>query len=101
MRVAPKSPAGWIQLLLLPFKVFVPASYVMITIQREYPGYRNDIGANTPFVIYGYLVSFVVLVFGALFLKTLGARKEYLSTCMFIAGLFLFVLLMLPYLAHS
>jgi hypothetical protein len=67
MKAIPRSAAGWLGLLLVPFKVFVPAGYLMVVIQRENLGYRNDIGAITPFVIYGYLWTFIVLVFGALF----------------------------------
>jgi hypothetical protein len=101
MKILPASGIEWFTLLLLPFKVFVPAGYLMVVIQRETLGYRMDTGPITPFVFGGYMVSFFVLVLGAMIQKSIGPRRAYLSTCAFIAGLFVFGFLFLPYLAHT
>ena len=101
MKILPTSGSEWFTLLLLPFKVFVPAGYLMVVIQRETLGYRMDTGPITSFVLAAYMVSFFVLVLGAMIQKSVGPRRAYLSTCAFIAVLFVFGFLLLPYLAHT
>jgi hypothetical protein len=101
MHVLPTSGRDWFSLLLIPFKVFVPAGYVMVVIERQNVGYRMDTGAIMPFVVSGYMVSFFVLVIGGMIQHRIGARKAYLSTCAFAAGVFVFGFLLLPYLAHT
>ena len=101
MKILPASGGKWLAMLLIPFKVFVPAGYLMVVIQREVLGYRMDTGAITPFVLDGYLVSFFVLVCGAMIQHSVGPRKAYLSTCAFAAGVLVFGFLLLPYLAHT
>jgi hypothetical protein len=101
MKILPASGSDWLAALLIPFKVFVPAGYLMVVIQREALGYRMDTGEITPFVLQGYMVTFFVLVLGAMVQRTIGPRRAYLSTCAFVAALFLFGFLLLPYLAHA
>jgi len=88
-------------MLLVPFKVFVPAGYLMVVIQREVLGYRMDTGAITPLILCGYILSLLVLVLGASIQRSIAPRRAYLSTCAFAAGVFLFGFLLLPYLAHT
>ena len=88
-------------MLLIPFKIFVPAGYLMVVMQRELLGYRMDTGAITPYVLNGYIVTFFVLVLGAMVQRSIGPRRAYLSTCAFAAGVFVFGFLLLPYLAHT
>ena len=101
MKILPASGGEWLATLLIPFKVFVPAGYLMVVIQQDVLGYRMDTGAITPVVVAGYLVSFPVLVCGALVQHRIGPRKAYLSTCAFAAGVLVFGLLLLPYLTHT
>lgn len=101
MKIIPASGSEWFALFLLPFKVFVPAGYLMAAIERDALGYRMDTGAIIPFVMLGYIVSFLVLVLGAMIQYSTGARREYRWTCGFIVGLFVFGYLTLPYLAHT
>ncbi len=101
MKILPASGSEWFALLLIPFKVFVPIGYLMVVIQRETVGYRMDTGAITPFVLNGYIVSFFVLLLGAIVQRSIGPRRVYLSTCAFAAGVFVFGWLLLPYLAHT
>ncbi len=101
MNILPKTASQWLAMLLVPFKVFVPAGYLMVVIQREALGYRMDTGAITPFVLGGYMLTFFVLVLGASIQRSIAPRRAYLSTCAFAAGVFLFGLLLLPYLAHT
>ncbi|MEI7941251.1 MAG: hypothetical protein WCK27_31635 [Verrucomicrobiota bacterium] len=100
MKILPRSGSAWLAMWLVPFKVFVPAGYLMVVIQREVLGYRMDTGAITPFILGGYILSFLVLVLGASIQRSLAPRRAYLSTCAFAAGVFLFGFLLLPYLAH-
>ena len=101
MKILPASGSEWLAMLLIPFKVFVPAGYLMVLIQREALGYRMDAGTITSFVLAGCFVSFFVLVCGALIQHSIGPRKAYLSTCAFAVGVLVFGLLLLPYLAHT
>jgi hypothetical protein len=101
MKILPASGGEWLAILLIPFKVFVPAGYIMLVIQRETLGYRMDTGAITPFVLAGYFVSFFILVCGAVIQRSIGPRRAYLSTCAFVAGVLVFGFLLLPYLAHT
>ncbi len=100
MRLFPSSGKEWFGLFLLPFKVFVPAGYIMVVIEREKLGYRMDTGEIVPFVLGGYVISFFVLVSGAMIQYWTGPQKAYLSTCGFVAVMFFFGFLLLPYLAH-
>ncbi len=88
-------------MLLIPFKVFVPAGYLMVAIQREALGYRMDTGAITSLVLAGYFVTLFVLACGAMIQHSIGPRRAYLSTSAFTAGVFVFGFLLLPYLAHT
>ena len=88
-------------MLLIPFKVFIPAGYLMVVLQRGVLGYRMDTGDITSFVLAGYVLSFLVLACGAVIQHSFGLRKAYLSTCAFAAGVFVFGFLLLPYLAHT
>jgi hypothetical protein len=101
VRILPTSGREWFALLLIPFKVFVPAGYLMVVIQRETLGYRVDTGAVTSFVLSGYIVTLLVLLFGGTIQHTIGPRRAYISTCVFAVGVFVFGLLLLPYLAHT
>jgi hypothetical protein len=101
MHILPTSGREWFALLLIPFKIFVPAGYLMVVMQRELLGYRMDTGAITPYVLNGYIVTFFVLVLGAMVQRSIGPRRAYLSTCAFAAGVFVFGFLLLPYLAHT
>lgn len=89
MRILPASGSEWFGLLLVPFKVFVPAGPLMVVIERQAWGYRPYFDAIImPFVVEGYIVTFCVLVLGAIIQRNFGWRKAYLSTCAFIAGVF-------------
>ena len=101
MKILPASGSEWFAMLLIPFKVFVPAGYLMVVIKREALGYRMDTGTITSFVLAGYFVSFFVLVCGAMIQHSIGPRRAYLSTCAFAAGVLVFGFLLLPYLAHT
>ena len=101
MKILPAPGSERFALLLVPFKVFVPAGYLMVLIQREVLGYRQDTGTITPFVLSGYIITFLVLVLGAMIQHSAEPRRAYLSTCAFIVALFIFGLLLLPYLAHT
>ena len=102
MRFIPTSGRDWFALLLVPFKIFVPAGWLALVVQRDMVGYRmNSPGLLASIVITGYLVSFSVLVIGALIQHSIGPRRAYLSTCGFIIALFVFGWLTLPYLAHT
>ena len=41
MKMTPKSGSDWFALALLPFKVFVPTGWLMVTIKRNIIGYRQ------------------------------------------------------------
>jgi hypothetical protein len=101
MKILPASGSEWFGLLLVPFKVFVPLGYLMVVIQREMLGYRMDTGVITPFVLNGYIISFLVLAAGAMIQRSIAPRRAYLWTCAFAASVFLFGWLLLPYLAHT
>jgi|SRR6516162_2678376 hypothetical protein len=102
MKIIPSSGTDWFALSLLPFKVFVPAGWLMLSIKREIIGYRMDnSGDLVMFVLGGYFITFIVLVLGAMLQYSAGARRQYLSTCAFIVALFVFGFLTLPYLAHT
>jgi len=101
MKILPASGSDWLALLLVPFKVFVPAGYLMVVIQREILGYRKDTGAITPLVLNGYIITFFVLVLGATIQRGIGRRRDYLWNCAFVAGEFIFGFLLLPYLGHT
>jgi hypothetical protein len=100
MRLLPASRGNWLGLLLLPFKIFVPAGYLMVVLQRAILGYRHESNALTLFVLNGYLLTFLVLTIGAMIQHRSGARRAYYFTCGFIVASFVFSLLLLPYLAH-
>ena len=102
MKMTPKSGSDWFALALLPFKVFVPTGWLMVTIKRNIIGYRMDTGTDlVSTVLSGYLVCFIILVLGAMIQYSIGARRAYFSTCGFIVALFIFGVLLLPYLAHT
>jgi hypothetical protein len=101
MKIIPKSGSEWFALFLLPFKVFVPSGYLMAVIERDAIGYRMDTGAIIPFIVNGYILTFFVLVLGATIQRGIGPRRAYLSTCGFIVALFVFGVMLLPYLAHT
>jgi hypothetical protein len=101
MKILPSSGSDWLALLLVPFKVFVPIGYLIVAIQRETLGHRNDTGAITTLVLNGYMITFFVLVLGAMIQRCFGQRRAYLWTCAFVAGEFFFGFLLLPYLAHT
>lgn len=102
MKIMPKSGSDWITLLWLPFKVFVPAGWLMLVIKRNIIGYRMDNSTDLAAIVAaGYVLSFLVLAVGAMIQHSLGPRRAYLSTCGFIVALFIFVVLLLPYLAHA
>ena len=102
MKILPASGSEWFALLLLPFKIFVPAGYLALAIERAIIGYRHDDpGLLAVIVLNGYIVSFLVLVLGAVIQRSIGPRRAYLSTCAFIVALFVFGWLTLPYLAHA
>jgi hypothetical protein len=102
MKIIPKSGSDWFALFLLPFKVFVPAGWLMLAIKRDIIGYRMDTSTDlVSIVLGGYFLSFVVLVVGAMIQHSIGPRRAYLSTCGFIVALFVFGFLLLPYLAHT
>ena len=102
MKIIPTSGSEWFALFLLPFKVFVPAGYLALAIERDVVGYRmDDPGLLASIVLAGYMVSFAVLMLGAVIQRVTGPRRAYLSTCGFIVALFVFGWLVLPYLAHT
>ena len=102
MKILPSSGTDWFALVLLPFKIFAPAGWLMLSIKRDIIGYRMDTSTDlVSIVLTGYFVSFIVLVVGAMIQRSIGARRAYLSTCGFIVPLFVFGILLLPYLAHT
>jgi hypothetical protein len=102
MKILPASGSKWFDLSLLPFKIFVPAGYVALVIERDIVGYRHDDpGLVATIVLLGYMVSFCVLVVGAVIQRSTGRRRAYLWTCGFILALLVFSWLTLPYLAHT
>ncbi|HXT13456.1 MAG TPA: hypothetical protein VN873_18025 [Candidatus Angelobacter sp.] len=101
MKILPASRNEWLALLLLPFKIFTPAGYIMLAIERSVIGYRYDPGLFAGVVLDGYMLSFLVLALGAMIQRSTGPRKAYFSTCGFIAALFVFGWLILPYLTHT
>ena len=101
MKFPQASGGDWLALLLVPSKVFVPTGYLMVVIQREILGYRKDPSPITPLVLNGYIVSFFVLVLGAIIQRGVGQRRACLWTCAFVAGEFIIGLLLLPYLARG
>jgi hypothetical protein len=102
MRNLPASGCEWLALSLLPFKIFVPAGWLMLAVKREIIGYRMDTSTDlVVIVLLGYMVSFLVLALGAVIQRSMGQRRACLSTCGFIVALFLFGWLTLPYLAHT
>jgi len=102
MKIVPASGSEWFALLLLPFKIFVPAGWLMLAIKRDIIGYRMDTSTDlVSMVMLGYMVSFFILVLGAVIQRSIGPRRAYLSTCGFIVALFVFGWLTLPYLAHT
>jgi hypothetical protein len=42
MKILPASGSEWFALFLLPFKIFVPAGYLSLAIERDIVGYRHD-----------------------------------------------------------
>lgn len=101
MKILPASGSEWFALLLVPFKVFVPVGYLMVAIERETVGYRMFTGEIVPFVLNGYIVTFLVLLCGASIQRSIGPRRAYLATCAFAGALLVFGILLLPYLAHT
>jgi hypothetical protein len=102
MKIIPSTGADWFALALLPFKIFVPGGWLMLTIKREIIGYRMDTGTELVMVVFfGYFISFLALTIGALIQSETGPRGAYLSTCAFIIALFVFGFLSLQYLAHT
>jgi hypothetical protein len=98
----PASGCEWFALSLLPFKIFVPAGWLLLAIKRNIIGYRVDTSTDlVSIVLVGYFLSFIVLVLGAMIQHSIGPRRAYLSTCGFIVALFVFGWLTLPYLAHT
>ena len=98
----PASGCEWLALSLLPFKIFVPAGWLLLAIKRNIIGYRVDTSTDlVSIVLVGYFLSFIVLVLGAMIQHSIGPRRAYLSTCGFIVALFVFGWLTLPYLAHT
>ena len=97
MKILPASGSEWFALLLIPFKVFVPTGYFMVVIQREAEGYRMDTGVIAPFVLNGDIVTFFVLVLGAMIQRSIAPRRAYLSSCAFAAGVFVFGFLLLTW----
>jgi len=102
MKIIPKSGSDWFALFLLPFKVFVPAGWLMLAIKRDIIGYRMDTNTDLgSIVLSGYFICFIVLVLGAMIQYRIGARRAYLSTCGFIVALFVFGVFSLSYLSHT
>jgi len=101
MRVLPSSGREWFAVFLIPFKVFLPAGYLMVVMERQSLGHRMAIGDLTSLVINGYCLSFLALVFGGTIQHRIGPRGAYISTCAFAASVFVFGLLLLPYLART
>jgi hypothetical protein len=101
MKILPSSGSAWFALPLLPFKIFPIAAWLMLALKRDIVGYRLDSGDLVEVVVVGDMISFAVLVLGALIQYSAGAKREYLSTCAFIIALFVFGFLTLPYLAHT
>ena len=98
----PKLGSEWFALFLLPFKVFIPAGWLMLAIKRQILGSRMDTTTDlVSIVLVGYCLSFIILVLGAVTQYSIGPHRAYLSTCGFIVALLVFGLLLLPYLAHT
>ena len=88
-------------MLLLPFKLFVPAGYLAVVAERLALGNRGGVGAVVSLVLLGYTVSLLALVGGALVQQHTGPRKAYLFTCGWLIALFVFALLLLPFLTRG
>jgi hypothetical protein len=102
MKFLPASGSEWLSVLLLPFKIFTPAGYIMLAIERGIVGYwHDDPGLLATVVLLGYVISFCVLALGAMIQQRIGPRRACFSTCGFIVALFVFGWLTLPYLAHT
>ena len=101
MKIIPVSRNEWLGLILAPFKVFVPGGYLMVAFRRETLGLRHDTADFTGLVLNGYILTFFVLVVGAIFQRGFGQHKSCLWTCAFVGALFVFGFLSLPYLART
>src|ERR1039458_7217044 len=101
MRVLPTTGQEWLSLALFPFKAYTALAYIAVQVWSSNLPPRADYTDAGGVVILGYLVSFAALCLGGMVQKGVGPRRAYLVTCAFAAADLCFVVLMLPFLAHT
>jgi hypothetical protein len=99
MHVLPRCGKEWLPLVLLPFKVFVPAGYLFVVVEKRLATH-TDAGAVSLMagtVLDIYMLSFLVLAVSGAVQRTIGPAKAHRSTWLFAAGVPIFSYLLLPY----
>ena len=90
MRILPNSRDEWIALPLFPFKAWVLVAYLVYLFVRSYAVVHHvRYGTETlgMLVISGYMVSVIVLLFGALIQSIFCSRGEATRTLLYaVAG---------------
>jgi hypothetical protein len=101
MPIVPRSRQQWLSLATYPFKVYTAFAYIALRVWSGYLPPRGDYADAGAMVMLGYLLCFGALCIGATVQMSLGPRRDHLTTWAFAAADLLFVVLMLPYLAHT
>ena len=101
MRILPATGGQWASLLLLPFKAYTALAYFAVVIGIGSLPPRADYTDAGGVIVLGYIVCFVVFCLAAMIQRSIGPKRAYLSSCGFAAADGVFIVLMLPYLAHA
>jgi predicted MFS family arabinose efflux permease len=101
MQVLPTTGQAWLSLALFPFKAYTALAYVAVRVWSSQLPPRADDTEGGGLITLGYAGSFAALCAGGMIQKTVGPRSAYLMTCAFAVADLLFIVLLLPYLAHT
>src|SRR3990172_7605063 len=100
MNVFPRTGAAWGRFLLLPFEVYVVTAWLGARFYVRAAGRQFDTDV-VGLVLLGYLLCFVILLFGGIVQRLCGRRKDSTAS-FFAAGLAAFFCwLLLPGLAKA
>jgi len=91
MNIFPKTRDQWIALPLFPFKAWVVIGFPFYFFVGGFafgPYGRHSTGEFGMMVMFGYMISVPVLLFGALIQRIIGNRREALRTVLYaVAGI--------------
>ena len=91
----------WLSLALFPFKAYTALAYMAVQLWNSHLPPRADYTEAGGIITLGYLAIFAALCGGGMLQKSISPRQADLVPCAFASADLIFVVLMLPYLAHT